>query len=228
MLTIHAGRNLFGHGDFEDWDNDTQQLEAARWDVTGSSRYICTGHVYRGAAGLCSVRSESNTTDSVTPNRNRIRVMGDALDVPNKDLTLFGYFKGENAGPVTLRTRYYASVGGLVFGEEDALTHPGGTFDWQPFSADLNMPADVPVGPGQLAGEFNARALRVFIRQSPPVSGDALAAFDELAVIGWEDAITPAVEVAIPHAKDFLRVSGAPGRHRLTLMLGRHVPAVLP
>jgi poly-gamma-glutamate capsule biosynthesis protein CapA/YwtB (metallophosphatase superfamily) len=227
-LTLQLGRDLFGHGDFEDWDNDAQQLDAARWDVSGSSRYLCLSHAYRGTTGLCSVRTASNISDSVTPNRNRIRVMGDALDTPNKDLTLFGYFKGENAGPVTLRTRYYASVGDLVFGEEDAVIHPGGSFDWQSFSADLNMPADVPVDPGQVAGEFNARALRIFIRQSPPDSGNALAVFDELAVIGWEDEIMPAVQVLIPHAKDFLRVSGTPGTHPLTLTFGRHVPAVLP
>ena len=56
--------------------------------------------------------------------------------------------------PVTLRTRYYASIGDLVFGEEDVVTHPGGTFDWQPFSADLNMPADVPVAPDQTSSVF--------------------------------------------------------------------------
>jgi poly-gamma-glutamate capsule biosynthesis protein CapA/YwtB (metallophosphatase superfamily) len=227
-LTLQMGRDLFGHGDFEDWDNDTQQLDAARWDVSGSSRYLCLSHVYRGTTGLCSVRSASNISDSVTPNRNRIRVMGDALDTPNKDLTLFGYYKGDNAGPITLRTRYFASIGDLVFGEEDAVIHPGGSFDWQPFSADLNMPPDVPVEPGQVTGEFNARAVRIFIRQSPPESGNALAAFDELAVIGWEDEIMPAVQVLIPHAKDFLRVSGTPGTHQLTLTFGRHVPAVLP
>ncbi|MDX2456301.1 MAG: CapA family protein [Gammaproteobacteria bacterium] len=227
-LTIHMGRDLFGYGDFEDWDSDAQQLDAARWDVSGSSRYLCLGHAYRGTAGLCSIRSSSNSSDSVTPNRNRIRVMGDALDMPIKDLTLFGYIKGENAGPITLRTRYFASVGDLVFGEEDAVTHPGGSFDWQPFIGNLNMPAEVPVAPGQVAGEVNARALRIFIRQSPPVSGDALVAIDELAVIGWEDTITPAVQVQIPHAKDFLRVSGTPGTHQLTLTFGRHVPAVLP
>lgn len=228
VLTIQMGRDLFGHGDFEDWDNDAQQLDAARWDVSSSSRYLCLSHAYRGTAGLCSVRSSSNSSASVTPNRNRIRVMGDALDMPIKDLTLFGYFKGDNAGPITLRTRYFASVGDLVFGEEDAVTHPGGSFDWQPFIGDLNMPAEVPVAPGQVAGEFNARALRIFIMHSPPASGDALAAFDELAVIGWEDEITPAVQVQIPHAKDFLRVSGTPGTHQLTLTFGRHVPGVLP
>lgn len=90
-----------------------------------------------------------------------------------------------------------------VFGEEDAVIHPGGSFDWQPFSADLNMPADLPVDPGQVAGELNARALRIFIRQSPPDSGNALAVIDELAVIGWEEEIMPAVQVLIGTRKIF-------------------------
>lgn len=227
-LRIQAGRDLFGFGDFEDWDNDANRLDGARWDISGDSRFLCLSQAYRGTAALCSVRSSDNISDSVTASRNRIRVMGDALDEPNKDLTLFGYFKGDNAGAITLQTRYYASVGDLEFGEEDAVTHPGGSFDWQPFSADLNMPPDVPVAPGETAGELNARALRIFVHQSPPGSGHALAAFDELAVIGWEDEVAPGVEIATPHARDFLRVSGTPGTYQLVLTFSRHVPAILP
>ncbi|HFD11699.1 MAG TPA: CapA family protein, partial [Crenotrichaceae bacterium] len=224
-LEIQMGRDLFGYGDFEDWDTDEHQLEVARWDITGESRNLCNP-AYRGVAALCSLRDSRNRSDSVTANRNRIRVMGDALDQPNKKLSLFGYFRGENAGPITIQTRYYASAGELVFGEEDAMVHPGGTFDWQAFSADLHMPIDVPVEEGQVPGEQNARAVRLFIRHSPPVYGYALASFDEIAVINWENTITPGIEMLVPHAKDFLRIKGSPGIYQLTLTYARHVPAV--
>ncbi len=226
-LSIQMGRDLFGFGDFEDWDTDEQQLEAARWDITGDSRQICS-QAYRGTAALCSLRDSRNRDASITANRNRIRVMGDALDDPNKNLSLFGYFKGENAGSITIETRYYASVGELVFGEENIVTHPGGTFNWQAFSADLKMPADVPVEKGGVAAELNARGVRMFLKHTPPDSGFALAIFDEIAVISWENKITADLQIQIPHAKDFLRINGTPGNHKLSLTFGRHVPTVLP
>ena len=89
------------------------------------------------------------------------------------------------------------------------------------------MPAEVPVDEDEVANELNARAVRVFIRHSPPDSGEALAAFDEIAVIGWEDEILAAEELQIPHAKDFLRVTGSPGTHRLSLVFGRYAPAAV-
>ena len=228
ILDFQMGRDLFGYGDFEDWDTDNQQTEAARWYLEGASHYLCNDNVYRGKTALCSTRKSSNRSDSVTPNRNRIRVMGDALDTPNKDLSLFGYLKTENTGKIIIQTRYYASFGDMVFGQEDAVTHPGHpgiNLDWHAFSADLNMPAEVPVETGQVANALNARALRIFIRQSPPEEGYALARFDDIAVISWENSIASGFELQIPHAKDFLRVKGSPGTYQVQLTFGRHTPA---
>lgn len=222
-LKIQMGRDLFGYGDFEDWDTDSQHSELPRWDISGKSRYLCND-AYKGVAALCTKRDSRNLSDSVTANRNRIRVMGDALDAPNKNLSLFGYYKGKNAGPITIQTRYYASAGEMVFGKENAVIHPGGDFDWQPFSTDLNMPAEAPVEDGQVAGNLNARALRIFIRHAAPDSGYALASFDEIAVISWEDNITNNSLIETPHAKDFLRVSGTPGQYQLELTFSRRVP----
>lgn len=224
ILEIETGRDIFGHGDFEDWDADQDRQEAARWDISGSSRYICQDDVFKGTNALCSTRSYRSSSDSVTAVRNRVRVMGDALDVPNKNLSLFGYFKGENAGAITMQTRYFASFGGREFGEENAITHPGGTFDWQPFSAVLNMPDEVELQEGQLPEANNARAVRLFIRHSPPAIDDALLRIDEVAIINWEERIEPDIELRVPHAKDFLRISGEQGVHRLKLTFRRFVP----
>ena len=223
-LKIETGRDIFGHGDFEDWDADQDRQEAARWDISGSSRYICQDDVYKGTNALCSTRTYRSSSDSVTAVRNRVRVMGDALDVPNKNLSLFGYMKGENAGAITMQTRYFASFGGREFGEENAVTHPGGTFDWQPFSAALHMPEEVELEEGQLPEANNARAVRLFIRHSPPAIDEALLRIDEVAIINWENQIRPETEMRVPHAKDFLRITGEQGVHRLKLSFRRFVP----
>lgn len=225
QASFKLGRDLMLYGDFDDGDTDADALEAQRWDLSTDSRYVCLD-AYQGAAALCSTRDPTNTTDSVIGYRNRIRVMGDALDQPNKALSLFGYVKGDNAGPINIITKYYASAGPLTFGEDTAFSHPGGTFDWQAFSYPINMQEEVIPQEGQLAGEINVRALRVFIRHSPPKEQQAIATFDELAVISWEQEIQIDQPIATPHAKDFLRVTGQPGDVNLTLTFRHYLPAV--
>jgi hypothetical protein len=66
----------------------------------------------------------------------------------------------------------------------------------------------------------------MFLKHTPPDSGFALAIFDEIAVISWENKITADLQIQIPHAKDFLRINGTPGNHKLSLTFGRHVPTV--
>lgn len=218
-IDLQMGRDLMQHGDFEDWDRDAESNEARRWNYSGTSSFICQSQAYRDNAALCMVRKWVNFGSTEVAFRNRIRVMGDAHDTPNKDLSLFGYYKADNAGPLSIVSRYYASSGDLEFGEELALQNAGGSFGWQAFSYGLNMPADVFGN-----GEQDARALRVFIRQSPPATGEGLAVFDELAIIAWENNISSGQLLAVPHAKDFLKVTGNPGTLSLDITLRKYVP----
>ena len=56
--------------------------------------------------------------------------------------------------------------------------------------------------------------------------GDATAAFDELAIINWEDEIVAGNELATPHARDFIRVQGSAGSQiELNLSFTRYHPA---
>jgi len=213
-VSFRLGRDLMLFGDFEDWDIDKQTLEAAHWDVPSASRFICLSYAFRGVAGLCSIRNETNQSDSVSAFRNRIRVMGDALNIPHKDLSLFGYMKGDNAGEVNIIARYYASTGSQTLGEEIAFKHAAGSFDWQAFSADLSMPLDDA-----------ARATRFFIHHSPPSHGDATVAFDELALINWEAPVISKEPIITPHARDFIRVEGAAGQVvNITLHFRQYFP----
>lgn len=223
-LSLAIGRDILLYGDFEDYDIDDQQFEAARWDVTGSDRFACMSGAYKGVQGLCMVRDAQSAGDTVAAFRNRIRVMGDGENTPNKNLSLFGYVSAKNSGPLNIVSRYYASFGEEVFGEESAYSHPGGDFSWQTLFSDLSMPEDLPEYAEQQM--LNPRALRIFLRHSPTEYGGGMAAFDELAVINWYELQSLDGELAFetPHAQDFLRVEAAPGSYTLTLDYDIHLP----
>lgn len=223
--TARVGRDLMMGGDFEDWDLDESTGETDFWDLSAGSASLCISDPFQGTSSLCSIRYSSNNADSVVPFRNRIRVMGDALNqVPNKDLTFTGYIKGENAGPITLVAKYLASEGEMTFGEEEILSLPGGTFPWQPFVSDIRVPPDDPSKPRDPASD--PRAVQIFIRHSPPKMGLGVAKFDEIALISWEETVnlSGGAQLTTPHARDFLRISGPPGLHRVSLKFRSYRP----
>jgi poly-gamma-glutamate capsule biosynthesis protein CapA/YwtB (metallophosphatase superfamily) len=208
---LAIGRDILLFGDMEDWDSDATAVEASRWDTSRSSSSVCLSEQYRGVSALCSVRTSDNISDSVISFKNRVRVMGDADDEPNKQLSLFGYVKGQNAGQLSLISRYYASAGSKTFGEEVAISVDPGTYEWQAVSANLNMPPEVPVEEGENPGEQNARALRLFFRQSPPESNGGIVSYDDFAVINWEEELLSGTELVTPHARDWLKITGQAG-----------------
>ena len=225
-LLARPGRDSMIYGSFEDDDIDEETLDVARWDVTADSRFPCLYHPYRGTVAVCSTRSSTNGSDSVLPFRNRVRVEGHSLNRPNKDLSLFGYIRGKNAGPVTMVARYFASAGEAEFGEEVALRHPGGTFEWEPFQADLTMPEDNEFDIF-LEHEFGSpRAVRPFFRHSPPARGEGLVSYDEVAIVTWEESfsLSAGFELKTPHVRDFLRVEGPPGDYTAELVYRVHQP----
>src|SRR5581483_10833216 len=177
---------ILDHGDFEDYDTDGDQFEVARWDVTSVSRYVSLLKPYHGVAAIRSMRQSFDSSDSVLPLRNRVRVFGDSTDQPNKNLSLFGYINGQHAGTVTMIARIGASVGDKEFGDETIYQRPAGSYKWQPFLADIAMPADDPDLPLPWT-EQQARAVRVFLHHSPPARGQGFVAYDELAMINWEE-----------------------------------------
>ena len=87
-LLLQTGRDLLWFGDFEDIDSDSSPFDgaSAHWDLTSGSKISCARGAYQGSAGLCSGRSSTNKTDSVVALRQRVRVDGDAINTPEKDL----------------------------------------------------------------------------------------------------------------------------------------------
>ena len=226
-LTGQMGRDLLEHGDFEDYDTDADPFEVARWDVTGSSRFVSLIRPFHGLACMRSTRSSANNADSILPLRNRIRVWGDAVDLPNKNISLFGYITGSHAGPVSVVARISASVGDKEFGDETIYEHAAGTYRWQPFLADIPMPPEDPNLPAP-TDEQQARAVRLFFHQGPPRKGSGSVGYDELAIINWEESFDFAAggTFAAPHPRDFIKVTGTPGVHPIVLTFRSYKPAV--
>lgn len=226
--TARLGRDLMISGDFEDWDTDDTPGETDAWDLVGNSSQLTVTKPFRGLSSLFTLREADKKDDSVITFRNRIRVTGDARNqTPNKNLTFLAYIHGQDAGNVRIIAKYLASEGEMAFGEEEILSIPGGSFPWQPYFADINMPADNPIMPRDPTRD--PRAVQIVIRHSPSGKNPAIAEFDDLAIISWEDEVnlTNGAILKTPHARDFLRITGPPGTHQLTLTFQSYSPNFL-
>ena len=218
---VRGGRDLLLYGTFEDEDVDEDFGEAARYDVTSLYSDVCVSRARSGMQGLCMVRSATNVAPAVVAFRNRVRVWGDATNAPNRDLTFVGYARGEGAGPLTVRMTYYASEGDAEFGDEQVAQLAGGTYDWTRFTSDLHLPPETTTPDDPLV---NPRAMRFFLEQRAPESGEGVAAFDDLAIVSWDAPLTLGTSLRTPNAQDFLRVEGSAGSNvavTLALRAGR-------
>lgn len=208
---LELGRDVMIFGDFEDWDNDDEQLEVARWDHTSDSVTPCVDHARTGEQGLCSARTSFDNTPSIIPFRQTIR----AMELPNdngeidvfKDFSLFGYSQRENAGKLDVRLVYTTAEDGLEFSTQFNDITAAGDGPWQAFNYDFSLPSDE-----QTLGSENLppRGVKVTFRHFAPSDGSALLALDDIAMISWQKTLNfNANEVALKkmHGFDFLRVT---------------------
>ncbi|NEQ71810.1 MAG: CapA family protein [Okeania sp. SIO2C9] len=218
---LSLGRDIMAFGDAEDWDMDSEQQDINRWAVSekGKTSFPCYQGSHQGITGICLERSANNRQVAVVPFRQRMRVFEDASDRPEKDLTLLGYVRGENAGSIELKVRYSASEGEQAFGDEIVFTHPGHTFEWEPIVVDWNIPKDRH--PEQVVNpkKDNPRAVMLWLRHYPPEKGKGIAMFDDFACVSWEKPLElkNLIQLNVPHARDFLKLTGSPGLAKLHL-----------
>lgn len=222
-ITARVGRDLMMHGDLEDWDVDDVSGEAARWDLGDASNTatLCAEPM-RGRAALCSERRSDDALASRVVFRNRVRVMGESLGIPNKDVTLIAYGRGDNAGDVHAEVSYVASVDERDFGSESLPLFAAGSYDWTMVAIPLQLPEDDfdrdPRDP-----TAHARAVRLTLRHDGPPAGTGEVALDDIALVNWENGITDE-KLSIPHARDFLLLRGPSGPATVTLTFTRVTP----
>lgn len=212
--TLRYGSDLMVYGDIEDYDVDEDAFEAARWDVDGESRYVCTDETYRGVAALCSVRDASNTGAVSTAFRHRIRVLGDSSQ-PNRAVSFVGQRREEGTGETRVRISFYASVEDAYFGDQVIAVSEGGTSDWQQVWADIQIPED-PSDTVNFETEA-PRGIRVFLEQDPPQEGQGRMIWDDLALVTWES------EPSYQLSPTFLRLDGLSASARVQLTLQKSV-----
>jgi len=224
-VTSKLGRDILEYGDFEDYDVDDDSFELARWDVTSEDRFACFSGAMRGAMGACLVRRYSNTSPTVLAFRNSIRVIGDALDKPNKDLSFVGYVKAQNAGHVEIYAKYTSSKDANPYGQETLFSSGTATdLDWTMVSTDLNMPADE--SDEKKMPSINARAMRVFVKHSSPKEGLGVVMTDEFAVVSWDPGFSSDEKnqrvLSGPNQIQFIKIIGA-SKSKIEIQVARAV-----
>jgi len=213
--TVSIGRDLMMLGDMEDHDFDATPEQIAPWNF-GSAGFVCGSQARRGAGALCSTRSAHNEGTSTLGFGQRIRVVGDRINDPNKDLTLLVYERGVNRGDVSIGASYRASQGSREFGDEVLADLPARSGDFAQHWLDLNMPVDDPQyieslpldRPFRMRPQFrSARAVRITIDHFPPADGTGLLVLDDVALVSWEEpTLLDNGDYRTPSPMDFLRV----------------------
>jgi hypothetical protein len=169
--------------------------------------------------GLCSIRDSGHRTASISTFRHRVRVFGDSLNEPEKDLTILGWTSGDNAGALDVQIETRTSEGELILDDQIVTTVPAGTRDWERFTAHMVVPEDTLEPSNALARQRNPRALWMRLHHHPPRDGRALVAIDDLAIVTWieDHPLDELLTLPVPHPYDFVRVRGEPGTYTLGL-----------
>ena len=223
-LNISIGRDLLWFGSFEDNDIDSDFYENSIWnfDTDVSSSNIA----YKGNSSANIFRDKTHSNNALLYFGRRTRVIGDARNRPNKNLSFLGYFKGKNSRPFEVEMKYYASIGEKEFGNSMLIEESGGTFDWKQIEKTIPFPEDInsSTNPYVYLAE-NPRALKFFIRMQPVEKGEANLYIDDLAIISWEEFFTKKeIEVSTPHKREFLKIKGDKGEYKLNLVFKRYFP----
>lgn len=215
---VSLGRDLMlTFGDFEDRDTDGLPGETGPWRF-GSAGFVCGSEARRGVGAICSIRTSTNENPSSLSFGARIRVEGDRINQPNRDVTVLLYEQGRNRGDLGIEVEYTASQGGEDFGDVEVARLPAGSGDYTAHWIDLDIPEEDPAGiaglpanrPFSMAPQRdNARAIRLGIEHYPPPEGTGLATIDDVAVVSWSaPTLTSDGIYRTPSPHDFLRIEG--------------------
>jgi poly-gamma-glutamate capsule biosynthesis protein CapA/YwtB (metallophosphatase superfamily) len=211
---VRLGRDLLLYGEFEDYDIDSDSVEATEWDLRSRSLKLCKNAAKNGEFGVCSSRSPLRKLKSVLNFRKRIRLFGNAENIPQRDLSFLMSVKAQNTGRITAKLEFRASEKDREFGFTETLKLNGGTFPWRRYSKDVNF-IDDPLN--VLNPKTDApRSLFLRIIHEPPTqtkeSSLGVAYYDNVALISWGNNLRLKRKNRLKrtNALEFIKVSGKP------------------
>ncbi|CAH9059671.1 hypothetical protein PSECIP111951_03065 [Pseudoalteromonas holothuriae] len=187
---LTLGRDLMIFGDFEDWDNDEEFGEVARWELSDEDVSTCISGAYQHQQGACLSRTQFDNTPLTLTFRETIRTMpitpADNTLLAYHDFTLFGYAKADNAGDFKAKLSIRTAEDGLEFSNTRTPLINAGSYDWQAFSYHFELPDDnQTLGPENLP----ARGVNVAFTHSPPETGEATLSLDQIALVSWQKTL---------------------------------------
>ena len=199
--SCELGLDLLGIGDFEDPDVDDAYLEGDLW-AQSSARYLQGSETHTGTGAAALLRKSTNSGRTSLYMDSRIELEGD------RDVTITGWHKGENAGEFRVSVRWRDS-GGSTISETTEYQNFGVDFDWSRFTIDLTPPA-------------GADKLQVYFRHYPPAGGgDGSVFLDDVSFVEWDPTPvavdTQGASLATPNDWDFVRCDANNGPLDLSL-----------
>lgn len=217
---LELGRDLMLHGDIEDYDSDDDFAEAERWNLN-PRRFVCPQGARRGLFGICVTARHARTTNVLRFN-NTMRVLGDAEDEPEKELSLFFSSRAEAAGTLLACLTYTSSIEGNVITQECPLRLDGGDQAWQSVAVNLSMPQDFAGVPEDQVPLVQARGLKLRLEHEAPQQGYGLWALDDLALISWRPYT--ASQLDGPNSVEFLRLPMRADQNTVRITVVRYGP----
>ncbi len=156
------GRELLWYGNFE---NEGSTL----WNTDIPGVKFDKETVYQGERSL-RLTSEPGSGSFYANKQERVRIFK-----PQRDFTLQGFIKTENAQDVNIEIRFYRTRWATPFLGSDTITVPiSGDMDWTYFYKHLEVPE-------------NTRTADIFFRVSQPDSGTGYAWFDNVSMVEWQE-----------------------------------------
>lgn len=121
---------------------------------------------YQGQSGLRLIRMDINQRDIVSSNLHRIPVTAGA------PITIVGMYRASADAKPSLQVNWYPNTAAPPYSQiiEPLIVDSAGT--WRHFQLHLKVPADT-------------KAMKAFLKLSPPAAGTATVDFDNIRIIEW-------------------------------------------
>jgi len=151
------------------WFGNCEDEGCTFWNLNNSDEWYDENTFYAGSRSVCQRRFQNSGDEIITNFTNRIKRYSSG------EYSLHGFIKTLNANFVTVEARYYSQrSGGSPIATETIGIELNGDYDWDFYSADLNVPE-------------NCNFFDVALRSDCPATGQSYAWFDNIGLVEWAE-----------------------------------------